>query len=84
MAYFEPRARGEVSAIHVKETGEPFEGTITILLANGRKRGQVPVVNGLLHGEEILWGDEGETLERNRYENGKLIEERIFPQPEKN
>jgi hypothetical protein len=84
MTYFEPQARGNVSAIHVKETGKPFEGTITILLDNGQKRGQVPVVNGLLNGEEILWGDDGNVIERNRYENGKLIEEQIFPQPEKN
>ena len=84
LSYFEPRIRGEVDAIHVKGTGEPFEGTITILLDNGSKRGQVSVVNGLLHGEEILWGEDGKVMERNRYENGKLIEEQIVPQPAEN
>ncbi len=83
-AYFESRDRGEVSALHSKENGEAFEGTITIVLDDGAKRGQVTVVNGLLHGEEILWGDDGKVMERNRYENGKLIEEQIVPQPEKN
>ena len=83
-AHFESRDRGEVSALHLKETGEAFDGTITIMLDDGGKRGQVTVVNGLLHGEEILWGDDGNVIERNRYENGKLIEEQIVPQPEKN
>lgn len=73
--YFESREiNDDLSALHVKETGEAFEGTITILLENGNKQGQVTVVKGLLHGEEILWGDDGSVLERNRYENGKLLE----------
>ncbi len=80
--YLESRERGEVSALHVKETGKPFEGTIIIVLEDGSKQGQVTVVGGLLHGEEILWGKDGEILERNRYENGKLVAEEIIPKKE--
>ncbi|MFP6901189.1 MAG: hypothetical protein VCA36_09615 [Opitutales bacterium] len=83
-AYLESRENGEISILQVKESGELFEGTLTIVLDDGRKRGQVTVVKGLLHGEEILWGEDGEILERNRYENGKLVAEEISPAPERN
>ena len=56
-----------------------FEGTITIVRENGEKQGKVTVVNGLLHGEEIVWGEDGKIIERNRYENGKLMEENVSP-----
>ena len=70
---------GNVAALHVKETGAAFEGTITIVRENGEKQGKVTVVNGLLHGEEIVWGEDGKIIERNRYENGKLMEENVSP-----
>jgi len=78
--YFESiEKEGNVSALHVKETGAAFEGTITIVRENGEKQGKVTVVNGLLHGEEIVWGEDGKIIERNRYENGKLMEENVSP-----
>ena len=83
-AYLESRESGDVSTLYVKETNELFGGTITIVLEDGSKRGQVTVAKGLLHGEEILWGEDGEILERNRYENGKLVAEEISPAPKEN
>lgn len=83
-AYLESRESGDVSTLYVKESDELFEGIITIVLEDGSKRGQVPVVKGLLHGEELLWGEDGEILERNRYENGKLVAEEISPAPKEN
>lgn len=78
--YFESiEKEGNVAALHVKETGAAFEGTITIVRENGEKQGKVTVVNGLLHGEEIVWGEDGKIIERNRYENGKLMEENVSP-----
>ncbi len=78
-AFLELREVGEISTLHIKETGEPFVGTITIVLEDGSRQGRVTVVDGLLHGEEILWGEDGEILERNRYENGELFAEEIVP-----
>jgi antitoxin component YwqK of YwqJK toxin-antitoxin module len=73
-AYFEGRVRGGISTIHVKETGAPFEGTITIVLSDGTKQGHISVVNGLLHGEEVLLSGDGKVVERNWFEKGRLVE----------
>lgn len=73
-AYFEARVRGEISTLHVKETGALFEGTITVVLSDGTKKGHMSVVNGLLHGEEVFLSGDGKVVERNWYEKGRLVE----------
>jgi hypothetical protein len=52
----------------------PFSGKMQILNPVGMLIGEVNLLNGQLHGEEIFLSDEGIVTERNLWQNGKKVE----------
>jgi hypothetical protein len=52
----------------------PFSGKMQILNSDGTLIGEVNLLNGQLHGEEIFLNDQGIITERNLWENGKKVE----------
>ena len=73
--YFESKLIEDIDVVHVRQTGQPFTGKFVILRDDGSLKGEASVVDGRLHGEEIIFDTSGKVMERNRWENGKLKQE---------
>lgn len=73
--YFENQLIGGIDVVHVKKSGQPFTGKFVILRDNGSLKGMASLVNGKLHGEEIVYDNSGNVIERNNWQNGRLPEE---------
>jgi len=58
-----------------RTTGRPYSGKWVILNDNGSRQGQLSLLNGRLHGEEIKLDDTGKVTARNRWVNGHQVEE---------
>jgi len=59
--------------IFSKDTGAPFTGTMRVLNADGRAKGQFGVWNGRMHGEEIFFNSRGRVTENHLWSNGKRM-----------
>ena len=72
--YFENQVIGGIDVVHIKKTGQPFTGKFVILRDNGSLKGMASLVNGKLHGEEVVYDNAGNVIERNNWQNGRLPE----------
>ena len=72
--YFENQVIGGIDVVHIKKTGQPFTGKFVILRDNGSLKGMASLVNGKLHGEEVVYDNSGNVIERNNWQNGRLPE----------
>ena len=59
-----------VEPVRKRDSGLAFSGTMRILDSNGGARGELNLVDGLMHGEEIYFDEAGKVTERNLWENG--------------
>jgi len=59
--------------IRSRSNGELFSGCMRILDGRGQPQGEVNLLNGRLHGEEIFFDVKGEVAERNFWSNGRPI-----------
>ena len=62
-----------IDTIRIRQGGAPFTGSMRILNAQGLAQGEVNLLNGRLHGEEIFFDRTGEITERNFWDNGRPI-----------
>lgn len=62
-----------IDTIRIRQDGTPFTGSMRILNAQGLAQGEVNLLNGRLHGEEIFFDQTGEITERNFWDNGRPI-----------
>ena len=62
-----------IDTIRIRRDGTPFTGSMRILNAQGLAQGEVNLLNGRLHGEEIFFDQTGEITERNFWDNGRPI-----------
>ena len=62
-----------IDTIRIRQGGTPFTGSMRILNPQGLAQGEVNLLNGRLHGEEIFFDQTGEVTERNFWDNGRPI-----------
>ena len=62
-----------IDTIRIRQGGAPFTGSMRILNAKGLAQGEVNLLNGRLHGEEIFFDRTGEITERNFWDKGRPI-----------
>ena len=59
--------------VRVRASGIPFSGIMRIVDSSGVAKGEVNLLQGRMHGEEIFYNQAGEIIERNFWANGRLI-----------
>ena len=59
--------------VRVRSSGIPFSGNMRIVDSSGSAKGEVNLLQGRMHGEEIFYNQTGEIIERNFWANGRLI-----------
>ena len=62
-----------VDTVSFKNNGAPFTGSMRIVDENGNAQGEVNLLNGRLHGEEIFFDSKGTVIERNFWNNGRPV-----------
>jgi len=62
-----------IDTVHYRSSGIPFSGCMRIINDQGQAQGEVNLLNGRLHGEEIFFDANGEVIERNFWANGRPI-----------
>ncbi len=62
-----------IDTIQYRTTEIPFSGSMRIVNDQGQPQGEVNLLNGRLHGEEIFFDVNGEVAERNFWANGRPI-----------
>jgi hypothetical protein len=60
-----------LDTVRYRSNGLPFTGRMRILNARGQMEGEVDLLNGHLHGEEIFYDASGNVKERNFWSRGK-------------
>lgn len=63
-----------VDTVSDRNTLEPYTGKMRILNESGELKGEVNLLNGKLHGEEIFFDESGSVVDRNVWANGKIVE----------
>ena len=62
-----------IDTVRRRSDGIPFSGRMEILDSNGNILGQVNLLDGRLHGEEVFYNNTGEIIEKNLWSNGRKI-----------
>ena len=62
-----------IDTVRRRSDGMPFSGRMEILDSNGNLLGEVNLVDGRLHGEEVFYNNSGEIIEKNLWSNGRKI-----------
>ena len=62
-----------IDTIHYRSSDLPFTGRMRITDDRGQPQGEVNLLNGRLHGEEIFFDVKGEITERNFWADGRPI-----------
>lgn len=62
-----------LDTVRLRSNGTPFSGKMRIMSQSGQAQGEVNLLNGRMHGEEIFYGDSGDIVERNLWENGRQV-----------
>ena len=62
-----------IDTVRRRSDGVPFSGRMEILDSNGNLLGEVNLVDGRLHGEEVFYNNSGEIIERNLWSNGRKV-----------
>ena len=61
-----------IDTVSDRESGIPFTGKMRILNAEGKVQGEVNLLNGRLHGDEVFYDDSGKVVETNTWFEGNL------------
>jgi hypothetical protein len=62
-----------IDTVRRRSDGIPFSGRMEILDSNGNLLGEVNLVDGRLHGEEVFYNNSGEIIEKNLWSNGRKV-----------
>ena len=62
-----------IDTVRSRSGGIPFSGRMQIVDTQGRVQGEVNLIEGRLHGEEIFYNRSGEIVEKNLWSNGRKI-----------
>ena len=62
-----------IDTVRRRSDGIPFSGQMEILDSNGNLLGEVNLVDGRLHGEEVFYNNSGEITEKNLWSNGRKV-----------
>lgn len=62
-----------IDTVRSRSSGIPFSGRMQIVDTQGRVQGEVKLLDGRLHGEEIFYNNSGEIVEKNLWSNGRKI-----------
>ena len=62
-----------IDTVRRRSDGISFSGRMEILDSNGNPLGEVNLVDGRLHGEEVFYNNSGEIIEKNLWSNGRKI-----------
>lgn len=62
-----------IDTVRRRSDGIPFSGRMEILDSNGNILGEVNLLDGRLHGEEVFYNYTGEIIEKNLWSNGRKI-----------
>jgi len=62
-----------LDTIRYRQNGNTFTGNMRIIDEQGNAQGEVNLLNGRLHGEEIFFNQSGDVVERNFWANGKPV-----------
>jgi hypothetical protein len=62
-----------IDTIRRRSDGIPFTGRMEILDSSGNLLGEVNLVDGRLHGEEVFYNNSGEIIEKNLWSNGRKV-----------
>ncbi len=62
-----------IDTVSFKKNGVPFSGSMRIVDQNGNAQGEVNLLNGRLHGEEVFFDVEGIVIERNFWSHGRPV-----------
>ena len=63
-----------IDTIFDQKSGQPFTGKLKILTNNGVLRGEVQLLNGKMHGDEIEFDEAGIEISRTKWIEGKTVE----------
>lgn len=72
-AYFITELIDGFDTVRLRASGIKFSGRLRIVNSAGQAKGDVNLLNGRMHGEEIFYNDQGEVVEKNYWENGRPI-----------
>ena len=61
-----------IDTVSDRESRDPFTGKMRILNAAGKVQGEVNLLNGRLHGDEVFYDDSGKVVETNTWFEGNL------------
>jgi antitoxin component YwqK of YwqJK toxin-antitoxin module len=64
-----------IDTIIKRQSGSPFTGRMRIINEKGYIKGEVYLLKGQLHGEEIIFNKTGEISERIFWDNGRQIDQ---------
>ena len=62
-----------LDTVRLRSNGIPFSGKMRIMNQSGQAQGEVNLLNGRMHGEEIFYGESGDIVEKNFWENGRQV-----------
>lgn len=72
-AFFITELIDGIDTVRLRTNGIPFSGRMRIVNPSGLAQGEVNLLNGRMHGEEIFYDNSGEVVERNFWANGHPI-----------
>ena len=62
-----------IDTVRRRSDAVPFSGRMEILDSSGNPLGEVNLVDGRLHGEEVFYNNSGEIIEKNLWSNGRKV-----------
>ncbi len=62
-----------IDTVRRRSDGIPFSGRMEIVDSSGNLLGEVNLVDGRLHGEEVFYNNSGEIIEKNLWSNGRKV-----------
>ena len=62
-----------IDTVRRRSDGVAFSGRMEILDSSGNLLGEVNLVDGRLHGEEVFYNNSGEIIEKNLWSNGRKV-----------
>ena len=72
-AYFITEMIDGVDTVRLRSNGTAFSGRMRIVNLNGQAKGEVNLLKGRMHGEEIFYDESGNVVERNFWADGYPI-----------
>lgn len=72
-AFFITELNDGIDTVRLRASGIPFSGRMRIVNQNGQAQGEVNLLNGRMHGDEIFYDESGKIVEKNYWANGRPV-----------